>query len=454
MLKTKGFRCVYPTYQGTLFNLTPENQQKLRIDRLQLVAGDFLKMRDVLAKLPAHLSPRAFLGLAGKTLTLTPITSTERRTRGCEDKNKVELDCFGFQRITNRDYLELARLLQPDSLESLSEEPEAQIKGLKALKRTIKKAKAFLEETLLDKKDHQRPWDIVAPLHGADSKELRKTALADAVEVKNRIGGVVVHELWRRVEEATGEAPEKGEKISRAEIIREILEHFDAEHTLVAGTGDFVQVLEAARAGARTFEVSHPFELARRGHALVLDTAEWQTRVQTMVRSTYRVKESDWNDPKKLDGLMNKTIDCSEPVFVHDMSPVQPNCVCYCCSHFSRAYLHHLLVHHEMTANVLLTLHNCHVSERFFDVLNSPAFAAHPDQFAVAFLNYFAQEKRSFELKERPRLQRMQPSQPEEQAEETKNEPEEEGREAQDGPGAAKKIRKAKGKPQKQNGHE
>jgi queuine tRNA-ribosyltransferase len=41
-----------------------------------------------------------------------------------------------------------------------------------------------------------------------------------------------------------------------------------------------------------------------------------------------------------------------------DPTPLDPTCDCYCCHHFSRAYLHHLFAADEMLGPILLSLHN------------------------------------------------------------------------------------------------
>jgi queuine tRNA-ribosyltransferase len=46
--------------------------------------------------------------------------------------------------------------------------------------------------------------------------------------------------------------------------------------------------------------------------------------------------------------------------YAEDLSPADPDCSCYTCRHFSRAYLRHLFVIGEMTAATLNTLHNLH----------------------------------------------------------------------------------------------
>ena len=46
--------------------------------------------------------------------------------------------------------------------------------------------------------------------------------------------------------------------------------------------------------------------------------------------------------------------------YAEDLSPPDPGCSCYTCTHFSRAYLRHLYVAGEMTAATLNSLHNLH----------------------------------------------------------------------------------------------
>ena len=58
--------------------------------------------------------------------------------------------------------------------------------------------------------------------------------------------------------------------------------------------------------------------------------------------------------------------------YARDQRPVDPNCSCYTCRNFSRAYLRHLFVAEELVAMRLNTLHNLH----FFLTLMKDARAA------------------------------------------------------------------------------
>ena len=43
-----------------------------------------------------------------------------------------------------------------------------------------------------------------------------------------------------------------------------------------------------------------------------------------------------------------------------DIAPLVKGCQCFTCKNHTRAYVHHLLLVHEMTAQILLELHNVH----------------------------------------------------------------------------------------------
>jgi queuine tRNA-ribosyltransferase len=68
--------------------------------------------------------------------------------------------------------------------------------------------------------------------------------------------------------------------------------------------------------------------------------------------------------------------------FASDDRPLDPDCGCYTCSSFSRAYLRHLFVAREMTASTLNTIHNLHF---YVDLMRRIRVAIEEDRFA-AFL--------------------------------------------------------------------
>lgn len=55
--------------------------------------------------------------------------------------------------------------------------------------------------------------------------------------------------------------------------------------------------------------------------------------------------------------------------FARDPRPVDPSCECYCCRHFSRAYLRHLYMAGEILAAQLHSMHNLHFYHRLMESL-------------------------------------------------------------------------------------
>ncbi|HEY71990.1 MAG: tRNA guanosine(34) transglycosylase Tgt [Anaerolineaceae bacterium 4572_32.2] len=47
--------------------------------------------------------------------------------------------------------------------------------------------------------------------------------------------------------------------------------------------------------------------------------------------------------------------------FADDPAPIEPGCACYACTHFSRAYLRHLVKSKEILAHQLISIHNLHL---------------------------------------------------------------------------------------------
>ena len=81
-------------------------------------------------------------------------------------------------------------------------------------------------------------------------------------------------------------------------------------------------------------------------------------------------------------------------VHAEDDRPPDPDCGCYTCRHFSRAYLRHLYVAREMTAATLNTLHNLHfyldTMQRMREAIRSGSF----DVFRQAFHRTYSRRPR------------------------------------------------------------
>ncbi len=82
-------------------------------------------------------------------------------------------------------------------------------------------------------------------------------------------------------------------------------------------------------------------------------------------------------------------------VFARDPLPLDESCACYTCQHFSRAYLRHLVVAHEMLAATLLSIHNIHTLLQLVRQIRLAILENRFDRFAAEFLAHHANTEES-----------------------------------------------------------
>ncbi|MDZ7703508.1 MAG: tRNA guanosine(34) transglycosylase Tgt [Trueperaceae bacterium] len=105
------------------------------------------------------------------------------------------------------------------------------------------------------------------------------------------------------------------------------------------GIGDVVDIFEAVERGCDTFDCVSPTRNARNGGVLA------------------RFDDDGTPLPKFRLNMRNAR-------FAADDRPIDPDCDCYTCRHYSRAYLRHLLKAQELLAQRLASIHNLHFMAR------------------------------------------------------------------------------------------
>ncbi len=128
-----------------------------------------------------------------------------------------------------------------------------------------------------------------------------------------------------------------------------------APHYLM-GVGTPLDIVEAVARGIDMFDCVLPTRNARNGH---LFTSEGVIRIRN---ARHR----------------------------HDTGPLDPECACYTCSHYSRAYLHHLQRCGEILAARLNTIHNLHyylnLMARIRQAIDGQCFGAFRNEFRARFV--------------------------------------------------------------------
>lgn len=79
--------------------------------------------------------------------------------------------------------------------------------------------------------------------------------------------------------------------------------------------------------------------------------------------------------------------------FYEDFSPLDPDCGCYCCKNYTKAYLRHLINVDEMLGAMLLSLHNITFLHGLMNGMREAIFADSLTDFAREFYSRYGSEQ-------------------------------------------------------------
>jgi len=103
--------------------------------------------------------------------------------------------------------------------------------------------------------------------------------------------------------------------------------------------------------------------------------------------------EKDASDALLLAGATPFAINLLATAHARDRAPFAPGCECFSCANHSRAYAHHLLQCHEMTAQVLIDAHNLHHYHAWFEAARRAMREKRFERFAEFHRARFAEEE-------------------------------------------------------------
>jgi queuine tRNA-ribosyltransferase subunit QTRTD1 len=216
-------------------------------------------------------------------------------------------------------YIAASKLLRPDAVMGVPDIP-AHKPGKNRMPKMAHRTEVWLETLLREVGGRTAVWAAVLPIPGVWQEEYLKTLS----EHKDNLGGLVFHDS-----RLLDEIPE-----SLSTLPRMALEEISDPHTLLEAVGRGVDVFTLPLLGTAT------------DAGIALD---------------FEFPGSEGKERKALGKDM-----WNSASFATDLAPLVEGCVCYACRCHHRAYINHLLLAKEMTAWVLLQIHNAHVLDRFF----------------------------------------------------------------------------------------
>mmetsp|Transcript_59743 Transcript_59743/g.131166 ORF Transcript_59743/g.131166 Transcript_59743/m.131166 type:complete len:439 (-) Transcript_59743:38-1354(-) len=281
----------------------------------------------------------------------------------------------GRQKVGPQQLLDLQKVMKMDLVAAPAEEVPIGNVGQRRIGRSVGRAADWLKEILEAKNTDPElksfEWNVLAGIQGSGDIAYREKACLAAASTNAAgfwIGGLGYGEdlsIRGRVLEAVGNAlPTKRPRF------------------LPLKKGSPVEVLQAVLLGVDVVEVTFPTQMATSGYAL---TFEWEMPKEELEKDKEVAEEGlkglepeTASDTKGVRHLNVRDAECREnfgPITAS--SPVKQ---------YSRAYVHHLQLLHELFASMLLTQHNLHVYREFFAAIRSHIQAGTFRQYAAWFM--------------------------------------------------------------------
>jgi len=194
-----------------------------------------------------------------------------------------------------------------------------------SMERTHEWAKRSLEEHKKQKTENKKQKKPYQALYGSiqgsvfqDLREKSATYITSLSFDGYAIGGVAVGESKKEMKDIL-------------DWVCPYLPDEKPRHLL--GVGEIDDIFTLVEHGMDTFDCVQPTRLARMGRV-------------------YRMQGTESRKQKAYE------IDLLKADYAEDFSPIEKGCLCYTCTHFTRAYIHHLFKVRELLGYRLATIHN------------------------------------------------------------------------------------------------
>ena len=160
------------------------------------------------------------------------------------------------------------------------------------------------------------------------------------------------------------------------------------------GVGEPIDLIESVARGVDIFDCVSPTRLARHGNALVSGIRYVETPVvnpNVSSKSDSSPNSSANSNPSANTTLTphEKRINLKNARFADDFTPIEDDCDCYACQHYTKAYIHHMVKCGETFGATLLSIHNIRFLIRLTENMRE---AIKNDEFAKFREKYLGQK--------------------------------------------------------------
>jgi queuine tRNA-ribosyltransferase len=255
-----------------------------------------------------------------------------------------------YHRLSPEKVISIQKSLGSDimmPLDVCSEPGITRKKALDALIKTTDWLKRSKEEWL--KESSRKPGFLFGIIQGNFFRDLRKRSAEEIISLD--LPGIAIGGL------SVGE--EYDQFIDFLSYTAEFLTYEKPHYLMGIGTPDYI--LDAVENGIDIFDCVFPTRIARNGSVFTLDG------IIALKKEQFRLDES----------------------------PVDPDCECYCCRHYSRAYLRHLFKAREIFGPMLATYHNLFFLNSLSKDIRKSIFDNRFTEFKKEFLDRYMHKNAS-----------------------------------------------------------
>ncbi|KAJ6256666.1 Queuine tRNA-ribosyltransferase accessory subunit [Drechslerella dactyloides] len=350
---SKGFTVhtpnfVAPTSRGVVPHLSPDN-----LDRNTGVVGVYVALEDFIEKAPQRVPPlytwpgslRDFISLpADNLLILAPRRSPAIACpKPNSDANVSILTSVGFRDLPVKDYVSAVVKLQPDIVVGVADVPNTETPGKTRVPKIPARTERWLDE-LVGRINAGVSAKENADTHAAKAAaDHRPAVFAPALALDHTKQRLYIDYLVDNVEKLCGLVFTQTDYLVDLPGELQQLARFNTDVT--SGPHEILDLIDR---GVDMFNVNFTGLATDAGIALHF-TFGGDSSAEGVLLEQMDLATDMWNDE-----------------FATDLSPLEDGCACYACRKHHKAYIQHCLAAKEMTAWVLLQLHNLNVVERFF----------------------------------------------------------------------------------------